>query len=138
RLLLCTLLGMVLGLWPALIVGELATVLSYYSLFLFVRWGGRDWALHRWPKLRKWSEAIRDQGVVAVILIRQLPIHGTVTNVAMGLSRVKHRHFLIGTAIGVIPELIPAVLIGTGLGERSGKSMAGYLSIGAVAFGILW
>ncbi len=138
RLLLCTICGMVLGLWPGLLIGEIGTVLSYYSLFIFVRHGGREWALHRWPKLNKWAQAVHDQGAIGVILLRQLPIHGTLINVSLGLSHVKHRHFLIGTAIGVIPELIPAVLVGTGLGEGSGKSMATYMSIGIVAFVMIW
>jgi uncharacterized membrane protein YdjX (TVP38/TMEM64 family) len=88
--------------------------------------------------LNKWANAVHDQGVVGVLLLRQLPIHGTLINVSLGLSHVKHRHFLIGTAIGVIPELIPAVLVGTGLGQGTGKSMASYFSVGIVAFVMIW
>src|SRR5947209_19981030 len=45
RLLLCGVGGMTLGFWKGIILAEMGTVLGYYGLFLFVRWGGRDWAL---------------------------------------------------------------------------------------------
>jgi uncharacterized membrane protein YdjX (TVP38/TMEM64 family) len=48
-------------------------VLGHYGLFLFIRWGGRDWALRRWPALRQWANAVREHGVIGIILARQLP-----------------------------------------------------------------
>jgi uncharacterized membrane protein YdjX (TVP38/TMEM64 family) len=138
RLLLCTVAGMTLGFWRGLLLGELGTVLGYYGVFLFIRWGGREWALHRWPKLQKWADLVRGQGILGVILLRQIPIHGTLMNLGLGISRIKHRHFLIGTAIGVIPESIPATLVGTGLGKGSAKAIGGYLALAAVAFALIW
>jgi uncharacterized membrane protein YdjX (TVP38/TMEM64 family) len=138
RLLLCTVAGMTLGFWRGLLLGELGTVLGYYAVFLFIRWGGREWALHRWPKLHKWADLVRGQGILGVILLRQIPIHGTLTNLGLGISRIKHRHFVIGTAIGVIPESIPATLVGTGLGKGSAKAIGGYLALAAVAFALIW
>jgi uncharacterized membrane protein YdjX (TVP38/TMEM64 family) len=138
RLLLCTIAGVMLGFWGGLLVGEIGTVLGYFAVFSFVRWGGRDWALHRWPKLHKWADLARDQGVMGIILLRQMPIHGTFTNLGLGLSRIKQRQFVIGTAIGVIPESIPATLVGTGLVKGSPKAIAGWLAIAAVVFAIIW
>ncbi len=138
RLLLCMAAGATLGFWRGWVVGEVGTVLGYYGIFLFIRWGGGDWALHRWPKLRKWSELVEGQGLFAVILLRQVPIHGTITNLGLGLSRIKHRHFLLGTAIGVIPEAIPTTLVGAGLGQASANAIGAYLAIAAVAFALIW
>src|SRR3989440_7637291 len=138
RLLLCTVAGMTLGFWRGLLLGELGTVFAYYNVFLFIRWGGREWALHRWPKLSKWSNLIEGQGILGIILLRQVPIHGTLTNLGLGLSRIKHRQFLIGTAIGIIPEPIPATLVGTGLGKGSAKAIGLYLAIAPVARGLIW
>src|ERR1041384_3719929 len=107
RLVLCAIGGMVFGFWIGLLLTYVGTLLGYYGIFLFVRWGGRDLVLHRWPRLRKWADLIQDQGITGVILIRQVPIHGMLTNLCLGLSRLKHRHFLIGPAIGVLPESIP-------------------------------
>lgn len=138
RLLLCTLAGMMLGFRGGLFLGEVGTLLGYYTLFLFIRWGGSEWTLHRWPKLRKWSQLVEGQGIVGVILLRQMPIHGTITNLGLGLSKIKHRHFLIGTAIGIIPESIPATLFGTGLAKDSTRTISIYLLIAVVAFAVIF
>lgn len=134
RLLFCALGGMLLGFWWGLILTQAGTLLGCYAVFLFVRWGGRHWVLHRWPGLGKWAQRAREHGLVGVILVRQLPVHGTILNLCLGLSHVKHRHFLLGTAIGLIPEAIPVTLVGAGLVQRSFKESAGYMGIAAAAF----
>jgi uncharacterized membrane protein YdjX (TVP38/TMEM64 family) len=138
RLLLCGVGGAVLGFWGGLVIAECGTVLGYYCVFLFIRWGGREWALHKFPKLQKWADAVKDQGFLGVVLLRQIPIHGTLINLGLGLSRVKHRHFVLGTALGVIPESIPATLVGTGLGKGSAKLLGLYLGGAIVAFVLIW
>jgi uncharacterized membrane protein YdjX (TVP38/TMEM64 family) len=107
-------------------------------MFLFVRWGGRDVALHRWPKLGKWARLVEGQGVVGVILLRHMPVHGTLINLSLGLSHIRHWQFLVGTAIGVISEAIPATLVGAGIGKGSAGAIGKYLAIAAVAFAVLW
>jgi len=87
---------------------------------------------------RQIADTIQDQGVAGVILARQIPIHGTLINFCLGLSRVKHRHFLIGTAIGMLPEAIPVALVGAGLVKSSFKESAGVLGLAVVAFVLLW
>jgi uncharacterized membrane protein YdjX (TVP38/TMEM64 family) len=129
---------MTLGFWSGLLIAECGTVLGYYCVFLFIRWGGREWALHRWPKLQKWADGVKDQGLLGVILLRQVPIHGTLINLGLGISRIKHWHFVLGTAIGVIPESIPATLVGTGLGKGSAKMLGIYLAAAVVAFALIW
>jgi uncharacterized membrane protein YdjX (TVP38/TMEM64 family) len=138
RLLFCAAGGMFFGFWLGLLIAQLGTLLGHYGVFLFVRWGGRDWVLHRWPRLRKWADLMHEQGVVGVILVRQLPAHAMLINVSLGLSHVKHRHFLLGSAIGLLPEAVPATLVGAGLVKASLKDSAGYLSIAAGGVALLW
>jgi len=138
RLLLCAVGGMILGFWWGIAIVQLGSLLGYYAVFLFIRWGGRDWALHRWPALRKWSNLVHDHGIMGVILLRQLPIHGSFVNLGLGLSHVKHRDFLVGTAIGSLPEAIPATLAGAGLVKSSIKTTAGYLGIALMALTLIW
>ncbi len=138
RLVFCAVGGMILGFWPGLIVVQIGTIFGYYSVFLFVRWGGRDWVMHHFPKLRKWSDLIHEQGIVGVMLARQLPIHGTLINLCLGLSHVKHRHFVMGTAIGVIPEAVPFTLVGAGLVKGSMAAAGRYLAIAAITLGLVW
>lgn len=138
RLLVCTVAAAAMGFWRGMFLAEFGTVVGYYGVFLFIRWGGREWALHRWPKLQKWSDLVRDQGVLGVILLRHIPIHGTIINLGLGISRVKHRHFLIGTAVGIIPESIPFLLFGAGIQKGSPAAMGKYIGMAVVAFAIIW
>jgi uncharacterized membrane protein YdjX (TVP38/TMEM64 family) len=138
RLLLCGVAGMILGFWWGLAMVQVGTLIGYYAAFLFVRWGGRSWALQRWPALRKWAEIARNHGVMGVILLRQLPIHGSFINLGLGISNVKHRQFLLGTLIGSLPEAIPACLAGAGMVRKSLESTAGYLGIAVAAMALVW
>jgi uncharacterized membrane protein YdjX (TVP38/TMEM64 family) len=138
RLVLCLVAGTVLGFWGGLLIGVLGTILGYYCVFMFIRWGGREWALHRWPKLNKWAELVKGQGIVGVILLRQMPIHGTITNLGLGLSGMRQRDFVIGTAIGIIPESIPVILVGTGLMKGSPKEIVSRIAIAAICFAVIW
>jgi uncharacterized membrane protein YdjX (TVP38/TMEM64 family) len=138
RLLFCGLWGMLFGFWPALLVNETATLLAYYGMFLFVRWGGRDFVLHKWPKLQHWADLIQQQGTVGVILARQIPIHGTLINLCLGLSRLRHRDFLLSTAVGIIPEAIPAILIGSGLATARLKDSVTRIVLALVILVAIW
>lgn len=138
RLLFCALGGALLGFWPALLVNEVGTLLAYYGVFLFVRWGGRDYVLHKWPKLERWAEALQQQGTVGVIMARLVPIHGTLINLCFGLSHVRHRSFLIGTALGILAEAAPVILIGAGLAKASLKDSMGQIGIAVLAFAGVW
>jgi uncharacterized membrane protein YdjX (TVP38/TMEM64 family) len=138
RLLFAALGAMVLGFWWGLALTQVGALIGYYAVFLFVRWGGREWVLRRWPSMRRWADLIRDQGVVGVLLMRQLPVHGTLVNLCLGLSGVKHRQFLAGSALGILPEAVPVALVGAGLVRPSLKDAAPYIAAAAVAFAIVW
>lgn len=138
RLILCAVASMVLGFWWGLFLTQGGALLGYYVVFCFIRWTGGEWFIHKRPRLRAVAETIQDHGIAGVILARQIPVHGTVTNFCLGLSRVKHRHFLIGTAIGLFPEAVPVALVGAGLVKSSLKDSAAILILAAVAFAILW
>lgn len=138
RLVLCAAASMVLGFGWGLALTQGGALLGYYAAFCFIRWGGGDWVTHRRPRLRAIADTIQDQGVLGVVLARQIPIHGTLINLCLGLSRVKHRHFLIGTAIGLLPEAIPVALVGAGLVKSSLKESAWVLGLAVLAFVSLW
>jgi uncharacterized membrane protein YdjX (TVP38/TMEM64 family) len=138
RLLLCGLCGMLFGFWVGLIIAQTGGLLGHYATFLFVRWAGREWVMQRWPKLSKWAQVVRQQGIVGVILARQLPLHAALINLGLGLSHVRHIHFLIGTAFGTLPEAIVATLVGAGLVRPSLAGSATDLSVAAAAFAAIW
>ena len=70
--------------------------------------------------------------VTAVILFRQIPLPGMVTNAVLGLSPIRRREFFLGTGIGLLPEAVPMVLIGSGLRKEDLGQTVLYL-FGAVA-----
>jgi uncharacterized membrane protein YdjX (TVP38/TMEM64 family) len=138
RLLLCAVGGMVFGFWIGLLITQIGSLLGHYAIFLFIRWAGRDWALHRWPRLHKWADLIHDHGIVGVFLVRQLPGHALLANLCLGLSHVKHRDFLIGTVLGLAPEAIPATLVGAGVVKASLLDTSGYLALAAAIVAMVW
>ena len=138
RLLISFAGGAVFGFWLGITITLAGTMMGHYSVFLFVRWGGREWILRRWPKLQKWAAMIHEQGIAAVFFIRLLPGHSIFANVCLALSHVKHRDFLIGTALGLIPEAIPATLVGAGLVKPSAIDSAGYLALAALVVAGVW
>lgn len=117
RLIFCPIGGMAFGFVEGLGWTQTATLMGYYAIFLFVRWGGRGWVLRHWPRLGGVHEAFGAHPVVAIFLIRQLPISGLIINLFLGLSHVRHRHFLLGTVLGLLPEAILLTLVGSGAGK---------------------
>jgi uncharacterized membrane protein YdjX (TVP38/TMEM64 family) len=138
RLILCGVASALLGWRWGLALTQAGALLGYYAVFCFIRWGGGDWISHKRPRLRAIADTIQDQGIAGVVLARQIPLHGTLINLCLGLSRVKHRHFLIGTLIGLLPEAVPVALVGAGLVTSSLQDGAGLLALAAGAFALLW
>jgi len=139
RLLFCPIGGLTFGFARGLLWTQIPTLLGYYTIFLFVRWGGRDWILHRWPKLARWKGAGSGPAMPMVILIRQLPISGLVTNLILGLSPIRHRDFLVGTVIGLLPEAIPFTLIASGLVKLdNGQNLVVYLGGATLLLIVVW
>lgn len=132
RLVLYGVGGLLFGFWWGLFLSETGTVGGSYALFLFVRWGGRDWILHRWPNLRRWSHDLRSAGLPTVLIMRQLPVAGFAVNLVLGLTHIRNRDFLLGTALGLLPEGIPATMIGAGL--MHGKP---HLALGIIAAAVI-
>jgi uncharacterized membrane protein YdjX (TVP38/TMEM64 family) len=69
-----------------------------------------------------------------VFAVRQLPISGLVINFLLGLSPIRHRHFLLGTAFGILPEAIPFTLVASGTFKLTGGNTPLYI---AAAVGVL-
>jgi uncharacterized membrane protein YdjX (TVP38/TMEM64 family) len=131
--------GAVFGFWGGLGWSYLGVMLGYSAVFHAVRqFGLGNQLLHRHPAWQKLAAALRGNSVPAVILFRQLPLPGLVANTILGLSPMRRREFLLGTTVGLIPEAIPATLLGAGISkERLGHSVA-YLLLAVVLFAVAW
>jgi uncharacterized membrane protein YdjX (TVP38/TMEM64 family) len=91
-----------------------AALLAATVTFTAGRWAGRDLLAQRaGERLRRLDTWIARRGLLAVIVVRLLPIapFGLV-GYAYGASSVLFRHYLLGTAIGALPSAISYSVIG--------------------------
>jgi uncharacterized membrane protein YdjX (TVP38/TMEM64 family) len=134
RLLFCPIGGMAFGFWHGLLWTQVATLAGYYVLFLFVRWGGQNFVLRHWPRVGRLKEHFHGHSAALLVFaVRQLPISGLIINFLLGLSPIRHRHFLLGTAFGILPEAIPLTLVASGMFKLNGRNTPLYIA-GAVGF----
>lgn len=142
RLALCVLAGALFGIWGGLLWSLLGTVAGYFVTFFTVRhWGLRDLIARKHPAWGKLAGLLKHNTIPAVILFRQIPIHGMVMNIALGLSPIRKREFFWGTLIGLIPEAVPAVLVGkfgTSIAAHDLKQSAIILTAAVVLLAAGW
>ncbi len=129
RLLFCPIGGLAFGFWHGLLWTQVATLAGYYVLFLFVRWGGHDFVLRHWPRVGRLKEHFHGHSAALLVFaIRQLPVSGLIINFLMGLSPIRHRHFLLGTAFGILPEAIPFTLVTSGVVKLTSRNTPLYIA----------
>ena len=135
RLLFCPIGGLAFGFWLGLLWTQVATLAGYYVLFLFVRWSGRDFVLRHWPRVGRFKTHFHGHSAALLVFaVRQLPISGLIINFLLGLSPIRHHHFLLGTAFGILPEAIPFTLVASGAFKLTGRNTPLYI---AAAVGLL-
>jgi uncharacterized membrane protein YdjX (TVP38/TMEM64 family) len=135
RLLFCPIGGLAFGFWYGLLWTQIATLAGYYTLFIFVRWGGQDFVRRHWPRVGRLEKHFHGHsGALLVFAVRQLPISGLIINFLLALSPIRHRHFLLGTAFGILPQAIPFTLVASGLFKLTGRNTPLYI---AAAIGLL-
>ncbi len=143
RLLFCPIGGLAFGFWQGLLWTQVATLAGSYALFLFVRWGGRDFVLRHWPRVGRLKEHFHGHSeAILVFAVRQLPITGLIIDFLLGLSPIQHRHFLLGTAFGILPEAIPLTLAASGFSNLTGGNIPLYTvaatGVLLLVFATLW
>lgn len=111
RLLLCPLAGALYGLWGGLTVSLIATMISYYIGFLWIR-GKAHHGIDREALPRRLAFLAGDPGFAGVVIGRLLPVPGMMVTMALAISSVRDVSYLLGSLIGLIPEAIPAVMAG--------------------------
>jgi phosphatidylserine/phosphatidylglycerophosphate/cardiolipin synthase-like enzyme/uncharacterized membrane protein YdjX (TVP38/TMEM64 family) len=95
------------------------SVLSAATSYGLGQWLGRD-AVRRLvgPRINRLSERIAERGIVAMLIIRILPIAPfTVVNVVAGASHIRLRDFLLGTLLGMAPGILLTVTFVHNLAE---------------------
>jgi phosphatidylserine/phosphatidylglycerophosphate/cardiolipin synthase-like enzyme/uncharacterized membrane protein YdjX (TVP38/TMEM64 family) len=87
-------------------------------------------------KLNRLSEVMRHRGLLAMTAVRLVPIAPfAVVNVVAGAIRIRPLHFLLGTALGILPGTLFATVFGDQLvtGLRDPRSINPWLLTALVA-----
>lgn len=92
-------------------------------------------------RLRLVDSVFASNGFAATLVLRLLPVVPfTVSNFAAGVTSVRARSFALGTAVGLVPSTLIAVVLGDALREpgspRSFLALGAWLALSAVA--LVW
>lgn len=113
--------GALFGVWWGTFWTSIAAMIAAIISFILTRSIGRDYVA---KKLKgKWEALdaeLHHGGLFYMFAIRLLPIipYGIV-NFAAGLTSISFRDYVIGTALGTVPGILPFVLMGSGLQSLS-------------------
>ena len=99
-----------IALWPpwiAFLLNWLGAITAGMVGFAYARYVGRDWvAAHLPARMRRFETRVVERGVQTVILVRLLFFLAPPAHWALGLSPVRFRSFVIGSAIGFVPGML--------------------------------
>lgn len=107
-------------LWGTLLA-TLGTALGCAMDFTVARTLGRDFVLARFGKRAAKLDAFLRTGPFRTSLaIRLLPVgHNLLTSIAAGVTSIPARFFILGSAVGYIPQNLVFAIFGAGLGSES-------------------
>jgi uncharacterized membrane protein YdjX (TVP38/TMEM64 family) len=99
------------------LLGVAATVGGCVITFSFARWFGRGLVATRLPeRVRRIDGFIHDNTFSMTVLMRLLPVGSNLlTNLAAGVANVRALPFLLGSALGYIPQTLVFALVGSGI-----------------------
>jgi len=112
---ICILAGLTFGL-SAFPLALIASIVGSLLGFVLARYFFRDRfkrMLERRPTAKLLADAINAEGWRLLFLLRLAsPIPGPISNYAFGLSAIKMSHYILATAIGIIPQVFAFVYLG--------------------------
>lgn len=117
RQLVCFLGGYGFGVLQGSLLGLLASVLGCLLTFFYARLFGRRLVLARFARrIRKLDDFLRDNTLGMALLARLLPIGSNLVNTLVaGVSSARALPFIIGSALGYIPQTVVFALAGSGV-----------------------
>jgi len=108
--------GIVFGFFWGVILALAAALLGSVVIYLLTKWLGRPLFKHKVEKyLKAVEEHIEINGILLVIMLRQLPLTCMLVNVVIGLTSISFSTFMLGSAVGMLPEVVIFALYGSSL-----------------------
>ena len=118
RTALSVLCGVLAGFWGGLALALGSGVLGALAGFGLARWLGRETVTRlAGPRLARADALLERRGALAVATGRLIPVTPfTLVSYAGGLSGIRLRHYLVGSALGLVPGTVLHVTIGATVG----------------------
>ncbi len=110
---LTTATALFVGILKGLIISLVGCILSAVVTFFVVRALGsnvKQYLLSK-EKIKKLNKLISNDGVSSIAILRMVPIGYTVISVTAALSDIKFSKYILGTIIGVLPDLILCIFL---------------------------
>ncbi|MDZ7885477.1 MAG: TVP38/TMEM64 family protein [Mycobacterium sp.] len=106
--------GLLFGLAVGAAVVVFAATLGAWVAFLLARSLGRDGVSRiRWARIATIDAMLERRGLISVLLVRLVPLFPFMAvNYAAGLSAVRQRDYLLGTAVGIVPATVGYTALG--------------------------
>ncbi len=108
----------------ALAIAWIGNVLGAVAAFYIGRYLFREYlsdkVLPKYPRVKEFDQKIAKKGMLTVIAIRLIPVFPfNIINYLLGITCVRAKDYILGTAIGLIPGTAAFVVLGKGLGALS-------------------
>lgn len=109
--------GYAFGFVTGTVLALAATVLGCALAFSYSRFIGRDFVLSRFPgRIRRVDAFLHDSPFAMTLLLRLLPLGSNFAiNLAAGVSGIAALPFLLGSALGYVPQMMVFSLLGSGI-----------------------
>lgn len=106
--------GLLFGLATGATLVVVAATIGAYLAYWAARGLGRGAvASAQWSRLRTLDEMLGRRGFVSVFVVRLIPVFPFwLVNYAAGVSAVKQRDYVLGTAIGIVPGTVGYTALG--------------------------
>lgn len=125
----------IFGPWPAFAYAQVGVLIAAMFGYVVGRLVGiRTVRRMAGPRLNRLRRLLRRRGLIAVTLVRLVPVAPfIVVNVVMGAMRIRLRHYLIGTVLGMLPGMLATTVLGEQLTEAISEPTRANLWIAAAA-----
>ena len=133
--------GLMFGLVEGVLLVLPGAMLGALAAFAVGRWLGRD-AVERFTGTRvaRLDAALARRGLLAILISRLVPVLPfTGINYAAGLTAIRLRDFVLGTAIGIVPGTVAYVALGAyGTSPTSWPSVTALAALLLLSLGGAW
>ncbi|PZR16043.1 MAG: hypothetical protein DI536_07035 [Archangium gephyra] len=131
--------GVTWGFFPGWLIVWVTANVWTHAQFLLGRWIGAH-QLERWLSNKGGGFVTRELaqgGIIATVLVRQLPLPFIGVNLAAGATAIAWRHWIIGNAIGLLPNCLiytslAAALIDGAQGAKEQAALRALISGGSI------